>query len=92
LPPSNFFFSKKRKVVVKREMNQKEGSVVKINRVLIDGEALEMVEFTEEVACALGDFSTTNQFSIGNLKEGLKQKELLIIQLQNQIKTVENNV
>jgi hypothetical protein len=92
LPPSNLFFSKKRKVVVKREMHQKEGSVVKINRVLIDGEALEMVEFTEEVVGALGDFSTTNQFSIGNLKEGLKQKELLIIQLQSQIKTVENNV
>jgi hypothetical protein len=91
LPPSNLFFSKKRKVVVKREMHQKEGSVVKINRVLIDGEALEMVEFTEEVVGALGDFSTTNQFSIGNLKEGLKQKELLIIQLQSQIKTVENN-
>jgi hypothetical protein len=67
-PPSNLFFSKKRKVVVKREMHQKEGSVVKIHRVLIDGEALEMVEFTEEVAGALGDFSTTNQFSVINLK------------------------
>jgi hypothetical protein len=69
LPPSNFFFSKKRKVVVKREMHQKEGSAVKRYRVLIDGEALELVEFTEEVACTLGDFATTNQFSVENLKE-----------------------
>jgi hypothetical protein len=64
LPPSNLFFSKKRKVVVKREMHQKEGSSVKRHRVLIYGEALEKVEFTKEVAGALGDFATTNQFSV----------------------------
>jgi hypothetical protein len=69
LPPSNFFFSKKRKAVVKREMHIKEGSAVKRHRVLIDGEALEEVEFAEEVAGSLGDFATANQFSVGNLKE-----------------------
>jgi hypothetical protein len=42
--------------------------------VIIDGEALELVEFTEEVACTLGDFATTNQFSVENLKERLKKK------------------
>jgi hypothetical protein len=92
LPPSNFFFSKKRKVVVKREMHLKEGSAVKRHRVLIDGEALEEVDFVEEVAGSLGDFATTNQFSVGNLKERLKQKDLQISQLQNQMKTVEKNV
>jgi hypothetical protein len=92
LPPSDFFFSKKRKVVVKRETHQKEGAAVKRHRVLIDGEALEEVEFVEEVVGLLGDFATTNQFSVGNLKERLKQKELLIIQLQHQMKTVEKNV
>jgi hypothetical protein len=55
--------------VVKREMHQKEGSVVKIHKVLIDGDALEEVEFVEEVAGSLGDFATTNQFSVKNLKE-----------------------
>jgi hypothetical protein len=60
LPPSNFFFSKKRKVVVKREIHQREGSVVKRHRVLIDGEALEEVEFPEEVAGSLGAFATAN--------------------------------
>jgi hypothetical protein len=68
LPPSNFFFNEKRKVVVKREMHQKEGSAVKIHRVLIDGDASKEVEFTKEVASSLGDFSIANQFSVGNLK------------------------
>jgi cell division septum initiation protein DivIVA len=77
---------------VKREMHQKEGSTVKRHRVLIDGEALEEVDFAEEVAGSLGDFATTNQFSVGNLKERLKQKDLQISQLQNQMKTVEKNV
>ena len=91
-PPSNFFFSKKRKVVVKKEMHLKEGSAVKRHRVLIDGEALEEVDFAEEVAGSLMSFATTNQFSVGNLKERLKQKDLQISQLHNQMKTVEKNV
>jgi hypothetical protein len=56
LPPSNLFFSKKMKVVVKREIHQREGLAVKRHRVLIDGEALEEVEFVEEVAGSLGAF------------------------------------
>jgi hypothetical protein len=56
LPPSNLFFSKKMKVVVKREIHQREGLVVKRHRVIIDGEALKEVEFVEEVASSLGDF------------------------------------
>ena len=35
---------------------------------------------------------TTNQFSVSNLKDKLKQKDMLIGQLKNQIKTVEKNV
>jgi hypothetical protein len=92
IPPTDFFFSKKRKVVVKRETHQRAGTAVKRYRVLTDGEALEEVEFTEEVAGSLGAYATTNQFSVGTLKERLKQKDLLINQLQNQIKTVEEDV
>jgi hypothetical protein len=72
LPPSNFFFSKKRKVVVKKEMHLKEGSAIKRHTVLIDGDALEEVEFTEEIAGSLGDFATCNQVLVENLKERLK--------------------
>jgi hypothetical protein len=37
IPPSEFFFGEKRRVVVKRETHQKEGVVVKRHRVLLDG-------------------------------------------------------
>ena len=73
-------------------MHLKEGLDVKRHRVLIDGEALEEVDFVEEVAGSLGDFSKANQFSVENLKERLKQKDLQIIQLQNQMNTMEKNV
>ena len=92
IPPSDFVFSKKRKVVVKREMHQRVGAAVKTYRVLIDGEALEEVELAEEIAGSLGAYATANQFSVGTLKERLKQKDLLINQLQNQIKTVEEDI
>jgi hypothetical protein len=92
MPPSDFFFSKKRRVVVKRETHQREGATVKRHKVLFDGQALEEEDFATDVAGSLGAFATTNQFSVGNLKERLKQKDLLISQLQNQVKTVEKNV
>jgi hypothetical protein len=40
----------------------------------------------------LGYFATTNVFSVDNLKEKLKQKNQVISQLQNQIRTTEKNV
>jgi hypothetical protein len=81
IPPSNIFFNKKRKVVVKREIHQKEGVPVKRHRVLYDGQTQEETYFTTDVVDSLGSFSTTNQFSVGNLKEKLKQKDLLVSQL-----------
>jgi hypothetical protein len=92
MPPSNIFFSKKRKVVVKREVHQKEGVPVKRHRVLYDGQAQEETYFSMDVADSLGAFATTNQFSVGNLKEKLKQKDLLVSQLRDQVKTVEQGV
>jgi hypothetical protein len=92
MPPSDLVFSKKRRVVVKREMHLKEGATVKRHGVLLDGQALEEVDFATDVACSLGAFATTNQYSIGNLKEQLKQKDRLVSQFQNQVKTMEQNV
>jgi hypothetical protein len=43
--------------------------MVKRYRVLTDGESLEEVDFTEEVAGSFGTYATTNQFSVGTLKE-----------------------
>jgi hypothetical protein len=92
MPPSEFFFSKKRKAVVRRETRQRDGAIVKKNRVLLDGQALEEEDFATDVAGSLGDFATTNQFSVSNLKEKLKQKHLLVSQLQEKLKTVEQEV
>jgi hypothetical protein len=37
MPPSEFFFSKKRRTVVRRETHQRDGVTVKKHRVLLDG-------------------------------------------------------
>jgi len=77
---------------VKRETYQRAGEVAKKYRVLTDGEDLEEVEFYDEIAGTLGDYATMNQYSVGTLKERLKQKYMLIRKLQNQIAAVETNV
>jgi hypothetical protein len=77
--------------VVKRETYQKVGATAKKYRILMDGEALEEEEFTDEIAGTLGAYATTNQYSVGTLKERLKQKDLLISKLQTQIAAVETN-
>jgi type II secretory pathway component PulC len=92
MPPSEFFFSKKRKEVVRRETCQRDGATVKKNRVLLDGQALEEEDFATDVVGSLGDFATTNQFSVSNLKEKLKKKHLLVSQLHEKLKTIEQEV
>ena len=78
--------------MVKREMHPKEGVTIKRHMVLLDGHALEEVDFAMDVASSLGALATINRYSVGNLKERLKQKDLLVIQLKNQVKTMEQNV
>ena len=72
MPPSNFFFSKKRRDIVKRETHQREGATIKIHRVLYDGKALDEADFSMEMVGSLGDFFMANQSSIGNLAKQLK--------------------
>jgi hypothetical protein len=62
IPPTNLFFSKKRKVVVKKEMHQKEGTMVKKHRALLNGQNLEDEDFATEVSGSLGDFAKANLF------------------------------
>jgi hypothetical protein len=68
IPPSDFFFSKKRKAMVKNKMHQKEGAMIKNHRVLLDGKNLKEEDFATEVAGSLGAFATTNLFLVDNLK------------------------
>jgi hypothetical protein len=92
MPASNFFFSTKRRAIVRRELYQKEGIVAKRQRMIFDGQGLEESELTKEMVGSLGAFATTNQWSVENPTEQLKQRNLLISQLQNQIRTTEKNV
>jgi hypothetical protein len=68
ISPNEFFFDKKRKVVVKREFYQEEGSMAKKFKVLTDGKDMKKEEFGTEIAGTLGAYATTNQFSVGVLK------------------------
>jgi hypothetical protein len=91
LLPNEFFFSKKRKVMVKQETYQRAGAIAKKYKILTDGEALEEEEFADEVAGTLGAYAIANQYSVGTLKAQLKQKNLLISELEALVATVEAN-
>jgi hypothetical protein len=92
MPPLEFFFGKKRRAIVKQETQQKDGVVTKRKRMLYDGNNRDDLEFMKEVAGSLGVFATTNQWSVENLAEKLRQKILLVGQLQHQKLTMEQTV
>jgi hypothetical protein len=92
MPPSDFFFSKKRRAIVKRETHQKDGAIVKRQRMLYDGQNRDDTEFAKEVAGSLGAFATANQWSVENLAEQLQHKSMLVEKLQKQIHTTEQTV
>jgi hypothetical protein len=91
LPPNEFFFDKKRKVVVKQESYQKVGAVAKRFKILTEGKAVEEEEFTDEIEGTLGAYTIANQYSIGTLKAQLKWKNLLIGNLEAKVATTEAN-
>jgi hypothetical protein len=72
LPPNEFFFDKKRKVVVKREFYQEGESTVKKYKVMTDGKDKKNEKFATEIAGTLGAYATVNQFSVSVLKNQMK--------------------
>jgi hypothetical protein len=72
LPPNEFFFDKKRKVVVRQELYQEAGTVSKKFKILTDGRNMKKEEFATQIAGTLGAFTTANQYSVGTLKDQLK--------------------
>jgi hypothetical protein len=56
---------------------------------IYDGKGQNDPEFAKEVADSLGDFATSNQWSVDNLTKQLEQKDLLIEQLHNDMKQME---
>jgi hypothetical protein len=89
LPPNEFFFYKKRKVVVKRELYQQVGSTAKKCKVLTDGKDMKKEEFATEIARTLGVYATENQFLVEVLKNQLKKKNRLIKTLEAKLATAE---
>jgi hypothetical protein len=90
-PPSEFFFSKKRRAIVKWETHHQAGTVAKKFKILTDDKDLEEEEFTDEIAGMLGAYATTNQYSVGTLRSRLKHKDRLISELQSRLSESETN-
>ena len=72
LPYNEFFFDKKRKSMVRKELYQREDVVAKKFKIMIDGKAVTEEEFTDKIARKLGAYATTNQYSVGTLMTQLK--------------------
>jgi hypothetical protein len=60
LPPNEFFFDKKRKVVVKQESYQKAGAMDKRFKILTKGKVIEEEEFANKIAGTLGAYAIAN--------------------------------
>jgi hypothetical protein len=71
LPPNEFFFDKKRNVVVKREFYQEGGSTAKKYKIMTDGKDKKNEKFATEIAGMQGAYASANQFSVGLLKNQL---------------------
>jgi hypothetical protein len=87
LPPNEFFFDKKRKAVVKREFYQEGESTTKKYKVITNGKDKKNEQFTTEIAGTLGAYASTNQFSVGLLKNQLKRKNRIIKTLEARLAT-----
>jgi hypothetical protein len=92
MPSSDLFFNKKRKDIVQREIQKKGGVITKRKKVIFDVQGQSDPKFEKRVADSLGDFATTNLWSVENLRDKIDQKNILIEQLQNDLKQTEETV
>jgi len=86
IPSSDYFFSKKRKAVLKQELHPVGERTVKKHKIIIDGKKLKETEFATELAGTLGAVASTNMYSIGNLITMMEKKDQEIAQLQDRLK------
>jgi hypothetical protein len=83
IPPSDYFFRRKRKAIMKQEMHMREGGMVKKHRVLIDGQKMEEEDFSTDIAVSMGDMAMENFFTMENMKTRIKKSNHMIAQLQD---------
>jgi hypothetical protein len=92
IPLSDYFFSKKRKAILKQEMHPRGDMMIKKKKIIIDGQKLKEGEFATEIAGTIGALASTNLYSVGSLTTMLEQKDQMIAQLQDQLNETERNI
>jgi hypothetical protein len=92
IPSSNYFFSKKRKAILKQEMHPRGDMMIKRHKIIIDGQKLKEGEFTTEIAGTMGALASANLYFVGSLTTMVEQKDQMIAQLQGQLKETERNI
>jgi hypothetical protein len=92
IPPSNYFFSKKQRAILKQEIHPRGEGMIKKNTVIIDGKKLKDGDFATELSGTMGAITSTNMYFVGNLTTLLEQKDQTIIQLQDKLKQNERNI
>jgi hypothetical protein len=78
IPSSDYFFSKKRKTILKQEVHPRGDMMVKKHRVIIDGKKLKEGEFANDIAGTMGALASVNLYSVGSLTTMLEQKDQMI--------------
>jgi hypothetical protein len=92
IPSSDYFFSKKRKAILKQEMHPRGDMMIKKNKFIIDGQKLKEGEFAIKIIGTMGALASTNLYSVGNLTTMLQQKDQTMAQLQSQLKETERSI
>ena len=68
IPSSDYFFSKKRKAILKQEMHLRGEMMIKKHKIIVDGKNIEEGEFAIEIVGTMGALASTNLYSMGNLR------------------------
>jgi hypothetical protein len=92
LPPSDYFFSKKRRAVLKQELHPVGDKTVKKHKIIIDGRKLQNSAFATELAGSMGAIASANMYSVENLINTIEQKSQEITQLQSSLKEEKNKI
>jgi hypothetical protein len=92
LPPSDYFFSKKRRAVLKQELHPVGKKTVKKHKIIIDGRKLQDSAFATELAGSMGAIASANMYSVENLINTIEQKDQEITQLQSSLKEEKNRI
>jgi hypothetical protein len=92
LPSSDYFFSKKRRAVLKQESHSVGERSIKRHKIIIDGKKLHDSAFATELAGSMGAIASANMYSVENLINTIEQKNQEITQLQGSLKDNEKKI